>query len=99
MADPSLFFHEEASAEALSAFAWYAARSLNAAQAFQDELQAAGRSIQQMPDLWPRSQHGTRSCLMKRFLFVLVYRVEAEHIEILAVAHARRNPGYWKHRA
>jgi len=35
---------------------------------------------------------------MKRYPFVVVYRLAAERIEIMAVAHGRRKPGYWKGR-
>ncbi|WP_417738002.1 type II toxin-antitoxin system RelE/ParE family toxin [Rosistilla oblonga] len=35
---------------------------------------------------------------MKRFPYVIVYRVATDRIEILAVAHGRRKPGFWKER-
>jgi hypothetical protein len=36
--------------------------------------------------------------VMKRFPFVVVYRVTTDRIEIIAVAHGSRKPGYWKKR-
>ncbi len=65
---------------------------------FQQELQDAGRAIQCAPERWANYLFGTRRYMMKRYPFVLVYRVATERIEIVAVAHAKRNPGYWKER-
>jgi toxin ParE1/3/4 len=98
MAELPLAFHPDARIEALDAYDWYAERSLNAANAFQEELQKAGIAVQRSPALWARYLFGTRRYLLKRFPFVLVYRVAANRIEVLAVAHGRRQPGYWKNR-
>ncbi|HEY5870936.1 MAG TPA: type II toxin-antitoxin system RelE/ParE family toxin [Candidatus Tectomicrobia bacterium] len=42
--------------------------------------------------------HGTRRYLFPHFPFSLVYRVRDEEIEIVAVAHHRKQPGYWRSR-
>ncbi len=76
----------------------HAERSQQAADAFQEELQDAGRAIQQIPTRWANYLFGTRRYLMKRYPFVVVYRLAADRIEIMAVAHGRRKPGYWKRR-
>jgi hypothetical protein len=36
--------------------------------------------------------------VVPRFLHLLFYRVERERIFIVAVAHHRRRPGYWRSR-
>ncbi len=53
--------------DALEAYHWYSQRSQQAADAFQEELQDAGRSIEHSPELWARYLFGTRRYLMKRF--------------------------------
>ena len=93
-----LEFHPDARIEALEAHDWYAERSKSAAEAFQDELQDARRAIQYAPDRWASFLCGTRRYIMKRCPYVVVYRARAEHIEIVAVAHGHRRPGYWKRR-
>lgn len=98
MANLPLDVHPDARREALEAYQWYAQRSEDAAEIFQDELQAAGAAIQKAPELWGHYLFGTRRYLMKRYPFVIVYRVGSHRIEILAVAHGRRKPGYWKGR-
>jgi len=93
-----LEFHPEARLEALDAYEWYFERSPQAAEAFQAELEKAGRAIQEAPERYEVYLHGTRRYLMKRYPYLVVFRPTADHIEILAVAHGRRRPGYWKKR-
>ncbi|MFN2444408.1 MAG: type II toxin-antitoxin system RelE/ParE family toxin [Vicinamibacterales bacterium] len=40
----------------------------------------------------------TRRVLLRRFPFFVVYRVRGDDVQIVAVAHARRRPGYWRGR-
>ena len=93
-----LEYLEEALKEAETAARWYAERSPTAAAAFATEIDAAESDILRLPEAWPRFDHGTRRYLLRRFPFSVVYRVEARRILIVAVAHARRRPGYWQSR-
>jgi plasmid stabilization system protein ParE len=88
----------EALQEVEAAARWYAERSATAATAFSEEIDAAESAIVHLPEAWPPFDHGTRRYLLRRFPFSVVYRVEARRILIVAVAHARRRPGYWKTR-
>ena len=93
-----LEYLEEALQEAEAAARWYAERSVTAAAGFSDEIDAAESAILRLPEAWPPYDHGTRRYLLQRFPFSVVYRVEARRVVIVAVAHARRRPGYWKSR-
>lgn len=92
-------FHPEAISEARAARQWYEVRSEDAAKAFMAELDVGIESIQASPDLYPAYLHGTRRYLMRRFPYLIVYRVGASAIQIIAVAHGRRRPGYWRARS
>jgi hypothetical protein len=35
---------------------------------------------------------------LHRYPFSIIYRIEVERVLIVAVAHERRRPGYWKTR-
>ena len=98
MARLPLEFHPDARIDAIEAYDWYAGRSQQAADAFQEQLQDAGRAIQHSPERWATYLFGTRRYLMRRYPFVIVYRVAVDRIEIMAVAHGRQKPGYWKGR-
>jgi len=90
--------HPEAIAEAQAANLWYRERSASAAEAYLVELDLAVEAIAENPEMWPRYVHGTRRYIFHRFPFYLVYRETAGRLEIIAVAHGRRKPGYWRKR-
>jgi plasmid stabilization system protein ParE len=94
----ALEYLEEALLEAEAAARWYAERSPSAALAFSDEIDIAEEAIVQSPEAWPAHDHGTRRYLLRRFPYSVVYRVESTRVLLVAVAHAKRRPGYWKSR-
>lgn len=93
-----LEYLDEALDEAEEAARWYAERSPAAAAGFADELDVAAAVIEQAPEAWPPYDHGTRRFLLRRFPYYLVYRIDPTRVVVLAIAHARRRPGYWKDR-
>ena len=93
-----LQFHLAAVEEAEAAVLWYGERSKSASSAFLAELERAFEFIPQRPETWPASILGTLRFLLRRFPFAIVYRVSEESIQIVAVAHGKRRPGYWKKR-
>ena len=91
-------FHPAALDEAEAAARWYGQRSLRAASRFVDEINQVIERILESPERWPRGARGTRKAKLPCFPFIVVYRRAEEMIQILAVAHGRRRPGYWKTR-
>jgi len=91
-------FDPDAIREAEESRDWYALRSTLAAARFLAELDNALAEVATNPDRWPVREGGTRRYIFSRFPFALVYRVDGDHIEIIAVQHGRRRPGYWRDR-
>lgn len=89
-------FHPAAADEVEAAVMWYAERSHVAAQACFMEVSACVERVEQAPGRWPRYLQGTRRYLLPHFPFSLVYRLRNLEIEIVAVAHHMRQPGYWR---
>ena len=75
---------------------WYQQRSADAAFEFVTELSDALQDIRQAPDRWPQYLHGTRRYVLNRFPFSIIYLDSPESVMIIAVAHSKRKPGYWK---
>ena len=98
MASKEVGLHEEALAEAQAAYDWYATRNLAAAEGFIDELDHAIEQIGMFPEAGITYLSGTRRFVMRRFPFTVIYRDREKTIEVVAVAHGRRKPGYWKKR-
>jgi toxin ParE1/3/4 len=77
---------------------WYLDRSFLAASKFVDAVTRGIDLIVEAPHRWLAGSHGTRRFLLQRFPFAIVYRELPTAIQVLAIAHARRKPGYWKQR-
>jgi plasmid stabilization system protein ParE len=88
-------FHPQAVVEATAAREWYAEISDPLCVAFSDELERVISRIAASPERWRLHLHGTRAILLDRFPYLVVYRVRSGKVEIIAVQHTRRRPGYW----
>lgn len=93
-AEPA-WLHPEAIKEARAAREWYSARNAEAAEAFMAELDTAIAQIEEGPRQCPPYLGATRRYLLHRFPFFVVSREAKGRVEVLAVAHGRRRPGYW----
>jgi len=92
-------FTPEALREIDDAFEWYFERSLQAAEAFVQEVDSAVALIAGSPTIWPRFEAGTRRYVLRRnFPYDIVYREIPAGIEVVAVAHHKRRPRYWVRR-
>ena len=92
-------WHLEAGAEAEAAARWYRERSAATAERFVGEIKQAIETILEAPQRWPVGFRSTRKVKLPCFPFLVVYRESDQTIAILAIAHGRRRPGYWKGRA
>ena len=98
MADRRIHLHPRAADEAEAARIWYAERNPRAAEMFLDELDLAIVRVAENPQRWPQLRGPFRRYIFSKFPFSLVYRSTPTLIEVVAVAHHRRKPGYWKTR-
>ena len=90
--------HPSASAELVAAMAWYVERSPMAAENFWLSLQSARKNIVAFPLAAPKADNSTRRFVLRGYPYDLIYRVRESEIFIVAYAHHRRRPGYWKAR-
>lgn len=96
-ADDRFDVHPEAAAELEEIVEFYedAAPGLGEA-AFQDYVRTLA-AVLKHPGIG-HPYFGVQRFLFSDFPFSLVYRVREGRVQILAVAHFRRRPGYWKQR-
>lgn len=94
MAAKQLDVHPTALAELKSALIWYRERNEPAALKFAAEVDRAVASVIETPNRWPREDDGTRKFTLRRFPFALIYREKTDTIQLLAIAHGHRRPGY-----
>lgn len=93
-----LEIHPAALAELRSAVLWYQERNQTAARSFVSEVERATDLVLASPGRWPSGEHGTRRFVLQRFPFAIVYREKTTVVQILAIAHGHRRPGYWTER-
>jgi plasmid stabilization system protein ParE len=67
MTGPQLEFHPQALQEAEDAAAWYAERSMRAAERFVEEMGAAVAAIGETPKRWSRFDGEARRMLLRRY--------------------------------
>lgn len=66
--------------------------------AFLAETVAAIDRIRRFPRGWHPLGPELRRCLLRRFAYGVIYRVENEGVLIVALAHVHRRPEYWRTR-
>jgi plasmid stabilization system protein ParE len=91
-------FHPEAEAEFISAAVYYEDRAEGLGLAFISAVERAYQRILEYPEIGRRFGRRLRRVLVPGFPYGLLYRVEPQRIFIVAVAHLRRRPGYWRSR-
>ena len=91
-------FLEVARQELDEAVSHYNGESPGLGDAFLLEALAAIDRIRRFPEAWHPLGDRIRRCRLRRFPYGLIYALDQGDILILAVAHARREPGYWRDR-
>ena len=91
-------FHPEALAELQLAAAFYEAQRPGLGLRFVEAVQDAAARIQESPDTGRVIDENVRRCLTRVFPYGVLYAVESDSIQVLAVGHLAREPGYWKAR-
>ena len=77
---------------------WYAARSTRTAQRFVAAVDAALTNLAADPMRFASPDGVHHECPVQKFPFRIVYRLVDDRVVIVAVAHAKRRPGYWRDR-
>ena len=91
---------DEAIDELLEAAAWYRRRRPGLDSEFLAEVDRVLPLIESSPSSFPRlldlpRDLVIRRALLPRFPYAVIFMDLGEHIRVLAVAHAKRRPGYW----
>jgi hypothetical protein len=91
-------YHPEATKEIHEAVNWYNFRNQGLGTEFLIELKSAELRIAGNPEVWPYYEGNTRRYLLKKFPFSIIYSIYKDKIQIIAIAHCKRKPAYWRKR-
>jgi plasmid stabilization system protein ParE len=93
------WFHPAAESEVDAAAQWYGERRNGLGGEFIEAVLRTADDVCDAPHRWRVVRGRARRALLGRFPYALVYRETADgDIEIVAVAHTSRRPGYWARR-
>jgi plasmid stabilization system protein ParE len=91
--------HDEAVAELHEAAAWYEQHRPGLGAEFRAAVWSVVSRIRQNPQTGGRFRATRfRYLLVRRFPYVVFFAEGGQVIRVLAIAHARRKPGYWTRR-
>ncbi|MDH5552382.1 MAG: type II toxin-antitoxin system RelE/ParE family toxin [Nitrosomonas sp.] len=93
-----MYFHQAASVELVEAAEFYDSKVAGLGESFVIEVQLIVSFVQEQPLVGSNVFKNFRSIVLARFPYSVVYMVESERILVLAIAHQRRRPGYWRDR-
>jgi len=80
------------------AAAFYQASVPGLGDAFLDDVERAIDDIRENPRIGAPIGRAFRRAVLRRFPFTIVYAERGDEIVIVAIAHDRRRPGYWRGR-
>lgn len=66
---------------------------------FLDEVQYSTRRVESNAEQFAVVYPRTRLCPVRRFPYIIVFRIAGDFVEVLAVIHAHRDPAVWKQRS
>lgn len=93
-----LIVDEQAQTDLREAYHWYEDREIGLGDQFFDAFDDACRRIDASPRMYGIVCEDVRCKLMRRFPYVIYYRIEADRVVVLAVVHGHRDPQVWQSR-
>jgi toxin ParE1/3/4 len=91
-------FDSTAELELNEAADYYDLESLGLGAVFLEEVEQVLAKLSEFPDATTPVYAVVRRWLLTKFPYMLLYSLRADEIRILAVAHQRRRPFYWRGR-
>lgn len=91
-------FLPEAEAEFAEAVQFYEQAEAGLGAAFALEVERTVERICAFPESGATFSASTRGRIVANFPFWVIYRSDGTDVLIIAIAHQRRKPGYWRRR-
>ena len=86
----------EAEFDISQGFHWYRERNALAAEAFRSEVFEMIEVIGNAPLNLGADENHDRYRVLKRFPYTIWYSVHGDTVSVVAVAHHKRRPNYWR---
>jgi toxin ParE1/3/4 len=94
-----LVINDEATVELDEAIRYYETKSPGIGLNLAAKVSEAFQRIQRNPQLYPfHKDTNVQKCFVRRFPYTVFYMELDEQVVVIAVAHQKRRPDYWKFR-
>lgn len=93
-----IVFRVEAQAEFDDAFDWYEQQQAELGVDFLMCVAEVLERIGSIPEAYEVVFEGVRRAVVRKFPFLILYKVEPNRIVVLAVFHSKRDPQIWQDR-
>lgn len=94
-----LIIRPEAEHDLADAREWYRSQLPGLDDEFLVEIDELFDRIRKTPRLYAEDYKSVRRVAVRRFPYVIYYRITGESVEVLAVLHGSRDPKTWQSRA
>lgn len=91
-------FLDEASEELEATAAYYDNQHPGLGAAFVAEARKTRKRIAELPYAARAVRKGIRRRAIHKFPYYVIYRVSDDDVLVIAIAHKRRRPGFWRER-
>ncbi|MEX0718898.1 MAG: type II toxin-antitoxin system RelE/ParE family toxin [Planctomycetaceae bacterium] len=81
------------------AWDWYDAQRDGLGDEFLECVEEALDGLRTMPQMYGKVFQELRRAHVRRFPYGVFYRIDDQQVTVVAVYHARRDPGAWQQRA
>ena len=94
-----LRLHPEAVVEGVNARARIGDDDFLQGEIFTDTLEASFKMIKLSPMIYRCFDREFRRVKVGKFSYSVIFRIVGDEIQVIAIMHQHRRPGYWKDRA
>ncbi len=95
----SLRLHPEADTEGIRAAAHIKEDDPFEAALFKEAVNEALHWVKSEPLIFRCFEDDFRKVKVGKFRYLVIFRIRGDEVQVLAIAHTSRRPGYWKTRA
>ena len=91
-------FRPEAVVDVVEARRWYEEQEPGLGDAFAASVEEIVNRMKSMPRMYPAAHREVRRGKLRKFPYLIYYRVYPNKLEVLAVLHGSRDPRLWRER-
>ena len=93
-----IWFDPRAEKEFLLSAKYYEEQESGLGHRFMLAVEVALKTVSARPQIHREILGGCRKCRVVRFPYALIFRERNDDVEIIALMHMKRKPGYWQDR-